>query len=74
MKKLTIIGFALLALGCSTPRPATTPTAAPEEQKLGEEKETTTLGDDDGDPGSVKSEERTRVTGYGEDPGEETQE
>jgi hypothetical protein len=71
MKKLTVIGFALLALGCTTPRPATTPTAAPEDQKLGEEKETRTTISDDTDG---KSEDQNRITGYGEDPGEETQE
>lgn len=77
MKKLILIGFSILAVGCTTPRPATSPKPAPTsdatsiDQKDGERRETPTVSDD---TDAVKTEEKNRVTGYGEDPGEETQE
>lgn len=72
MRKLFIIGIALLALGCTKPQPTSTPVAAPEEMKPADRKDAPPTMSDDVD--GKKSEERTRVTGYGEDPGEETQE
>jgi hypothetical protein len=73
MKQLIIVGFAILALGCTKPQSTTTQKGAPEEGKLGGRQEVTSTMSDDAD--QVKeSNERTRVTGYGDDPGEETQE
>jgi len=74
MKRFTMLMLAcLFVFGCSTPASQTTPTdARSEDRNLETPKKPTE--DNNLEQGGAKDEPQPEVSGYGSDPGEDTQE
>lgn len=71
--KFTFILLALVLVACTRPQPATTPTEGKDAERANQRTAVTSTT-----PGEEQLEtedmEDSKVTGFGEDPGEETQE